>query len=112
MAARVVKNDRVVVIAGRDRGKEGTVSRVLASGSMIVVDGINTRIRHVKPRQAGDTGGRVEFQAPISVSNVAVKCGSCDRGVRIGYRFLEDGSKVRVCRKCGSEIEKKRSSDG
>ena len=74
MAAKVVKNDTVVILTGRDRGKEGRVSRVLVASGRVVVEGLNRRIRHVKARQANQTAGRVEFDAPIAVSNVAVVC--------------------------------------
>lgn len=112
MAAKVVKNDTVVMLTGRDRGKEGKVTRVMPVAGRVIVEGLNRRIRHVKARQAGQPAGRVEFDAPISVSNVAVVCTNCKRGVRVGFRFLDDGVKVRVCRKCGEIVEKKVSSDG
>lgn len=112
MAAKVVKSDTVVVLTGRDRGKEGTVSRVLPAAGRVVVEGVNTRIRHVKSRQPGQAAGRVEFEAPIAISNVAVVCPQCKRGVRVGFKFLDDGQKVRTCRKCGEIIEKKVPSDG
>jgi large subunit ribosomal protein L24 len=108
----VVKNDTVVVLTGRDRGKEGRVLRVMPSIGRVVVEGLNRRIRHVKARQAGEAAGRVEFDAPIAVSNVAVVCTHCKKGVRVGFKFLDDGVKVRVCRACGEIVEKKVSSDG
>ncbi len=112
MAAKVVKDDTVVVLTGRDRGKEGKVTRVMPALGRVVVEGVNRRIRHIKARQAGQPAGRVEFEAPVSVSNVAVVCTHCKRGVRVGFKFLDDGVKVRVCRSCGEIVEKKVSSDG
>jgi large subunit ribosomal protein L24 len=112
MAAKVVKNDTVVVLTGRDRGKEGKVDRVMPLTGRVVVEGVNRRIRHVKARQAGQAAGRVEFDAPMSVSNVAVVCGQCKKGVRVGFKFLDDGVKVRVCRSCGEILEKKVRGDG
>ncbi|MFM7198635.1 MAG: 50S ribosomal protein L24 [Chloroflexota bacterium] len=113
MAAKVVKDDTVVVLTGRDRGKEGKVTRVMPTLNRVVVEGLNRRIRHVKARQPGEAAGRVEFDAPIAVSNVAVVCSHCQRGVRVGFKFLDDGVKVRVCRKCGEIVEKKKvSRDG
>jgi large subunit ribosomal protein L24 len=112
MASKVVKNDTVVILTGRDRGKEGKVSRVLVAAGRVVVEGLNRRIRHVKARQANQPAGRVEFDAPIAVSNVAVVCTHCKKGVRVGFKFLDDGVKVRVCRSCGEIVEKKVPSDG
>ncbi|MCX5987956.1 MAG: hypothetical protein RL022_533 [Chloroflexota bacterium] len=112
MAARVVKNDTVVVLTGRDKGKEGTVTKVLIADNRVVVENINTRIRHVKARQPGQPAGRIEFFAPVAISNVAVVCQSCKRGVKVSFKLLADGTKVRTCRKCGDVIEKKVVKDG
>ena len=105
MAAKVRKNDTVQVIAGRDKGKQGKVLRVLPKEQRVVVEGINLRKRHTRPRRAGEQGGIVEFPAPLHISNVAVVCAKCGRPSRVGFRILGDGTKVRYCKRCDEVIE-------
>ena len=105
MAAKVRKNDTVQVLAGRDRGKQGKVTRVLTKEDRAVVEGINIRKRHTKPRSATEQGGIVEFPAPLHVSNLGVVCPKCGKATRVGFRTLEDGTKVRVCKRDGEVID-------
>jgi large subunit ribosomal protein L24 len=105
MAAKVRKNDTVQVLAGRDRGKQGKVLRVIPDQSRVIVEGINIRKRHTKPRRQGEQGGIVEFPAPLHVSNVGVVCAKCGKGTRVGFRILADGTKVRYCKACDEVIE-------
>jgi large subunit ribosomal protein L24 len=105
MAAKVRKNDTVQVLSGRERGKQGKVSRVLPKEDRVVVDGINLRKRHTRPRRAGEQAGIVEFPAPLHVSNVAVFCPKCGKGARVGFRVLEDGTKVRYCKRCDETLD-------
>lgn len=103
MAVR--KNDLVMVIAGKDRGKRGKVLRVIPKTARVLVEKINLIKRHTKPGRAGQQGGIVERENPIQVSNLMLICTKCDRPVRTGRSFLADGKKVRVCKRCGEVID-------
>jgi large subunit ribosomal protein L24 len=105
MAAKVRKNDTVQVLAGRERGKQGKITRVLTKEDRVVVEGLNIRKRHTKPRRQGEQAGIVEFPAPIHISNVAVVCGKCGKAARVGFRLLADDTKVRFCKRCDEVIE-------
>jgi len=102
---RIRRDDEVVVIAGKDRGARGKVVRVLPREGRLIVAGVNVVKRHTKPGP-NTRGGIVEREAPIAISNVMFYCPHCKRGVRLGAKFLEDGRKVRVCRKCGEVVDK------
>jgi len=94
MAAKLKRDDEVIVIAGKDKGKTGKISTVLANGKLII-EGVNTVKKHQKPNpQAGVTGGIIEQEAPIEVSNVAILNSATSKADRVGFR-LEDGKKVR-----------------
>ena len=104
---RIKKGDTVEVIAGDDLGVRGEVLRVLPKDDRVVVSTVNLVIKHQSAQRAGRSqvqGGRVQFEAPIHLSNVMLVCPSCDEAVRIGYDMV-DGRKVRVCRKCGEAID-------
>jgi large subunit ribosomal protein L24 len=100
---KVLRNDTVQVITGKDRGKRGTVRQVLPKEGRVVVENINVYKRHLKRGRARQTG-IIEFEAPLQASNVMVVCPSCDKPTRVGYEFTEDNKKVRVCKKCGAEL--------
>ena len=100
---KVKKGDDVIVLAGKDIGRRGTVTRVLRSRDMVIVDGVNLVKRHTKPRGQVMQGGIIDKEMPIHISNVALLCKDCGP-TRIGYRIAEDGTKHRICRKCGGEI--------
>jgi large subunit ribosomal protein L24 len=104
MAMKIKKGDRVVVLKGKDRGKEGTVMRVLPTEGKVIVDGVNVAKKHQKPTKSTMQGGIIDKDMPLHVSNVAIICSSCESTSRIGYRFEGDGTKVRVCRKCGKDL--------
>lgn len=101
---KIRKDDTVVVLAGRDRGKRGKVHRVLPSDNRVIVSGVNLIKRHTKPRGMARQAGIIEREAPIHVSNVALVCSKCNAPTRVGYRILPDGSKARICRACGEII--------
>jgi large subunit ribosomal protein L24 len=101
---KIKKGDRVRVLAGKDRGKEGEVSFALPAEGKVIVDGVNVAKRHTKARGATMQGGIIDKDMPIEVSNVAIVCESCGKATRIGYRFDADGTKNRVCRKCGADL--------
>lgn len=105
MAAKIKRNDTVLVIAGRERGKRGKVSHIFPEKSRAVIEGINIVKRHSRPRGLGQPGGIIEKEAPMHLSNLMLVCTKCDRPVRVGFTRLEDGAKVRVCRKCGEVVE-------
>ena len=97
------KGDRVRVLAGKDIGKEGEVTRVIPDRDRVIVDGVNMAKKHQRPTRATQQGGIIDKDMPIHVSNVAILC-SRDGPTRIGYRIDPDGTKVRVCRKCGGDL--------
>ncbi len=101
------KNDEVVVIAGKDKGQRGKVLRILANRDRVVVEKVNVVKRHQRATQANPTGGIINKEAPIHVSNVSLFCPKCNGPRRVGHTFLEDGTKVRTCKKCGEAIEAK-----
>ena len=105
MAAKVKRNDEVQVLAGKDRGRRGTVRAVNPEAGRAVVTGINMVKKHKKSTGPQQPGGIIEMEAPISVSNLAVICRSCGAAVRTGFKVLDDGRKVRTCKKCGEAID-------
>ena len=105
MAAKIKKNDTVLVIAGRERGKKGKVAQVNTATGRVVIEGVNVVKRHTRPRGTTAQGGILEKEAPLHLSNVMLVCSRCDHPVRIGFRFLDDGNKVRTCRNCGEIID-------
>jgi len=100
---KVKKGDRVEVLAGKDIGKRGEITRVLPAADRVIVDGANRAKKHQKATRATMQGGIIDKEMPIHVSNVGLVCSSCNRPVRVGYR-LADGAKVRICRKCGGDL--------
>ena len=100
---KIRKGDRVRVLTGKDRGKEGEVSRALPAERKVIVDGVNVAKKHQKPTRATMQGGIIDKDMPIPVANVAIVCSSCGP-TRIGYRFDPDGTKIRVCKKCGGDL--------
>ena len=101
------KNDQVEVIAGKDKGRVGKVLKVLPAENKAMVERINMIKRHTKPREMNQQGQIVEREAPIHVSNLQLICPECTQTGRIGRKLLDDGTKVRFCKKCGESIENK-----
>ena len=102
---KIKKGDRVKVIAGRSKGKVGDVLRVLATDQRVVVSGVNIIKRHTKPSRT-DSGGIIEREAAIHVSNVALLDPKSDKPTKVGFKFLEDGRKVRFARGSGETIDR------
>ena len=102
---KIKKGDNVVVISGRDKGKAGEVLRVLPADSRAIVQGVNIARRHTKPRM-GDPGGIIEKELTIHISNLAHVDPQSGKPTRVGYKFLEDGRKVRVARRSGEVIDR------
>jgi len=101
----IKKNDKVKIIAGKDKDKEGKVVQVLTGYNKVVVEGLNIKFKNLRPRKQGEKGQRIEYPGPIDVSNVLLICPKCGKTTRVGHKQLENKKKVRVCRKCHSEIE-------
>jgi large subunit ribosomal protein L24 len=101
---KIRKGDRVRVLSGKDRGKEGEVMRAIPRAGKVIVDGVNIAKKHQRPTQATQQGGIIDKDMPIPVSNVALVCPSCGKATRVGYTFDKSGAKVRVCKKCEGEI--------
>jgi len=102
---KIRKNDTILVIAGKDRGKTGKVRQALPGKGKIMVEGINMVKRHSKARGQARQAGVIQLEAPLSVSNVMLLCNKCNKPARIGFRVLSDGKKTRVCRACGEVID-------
>jgi large subunit ribosomal protein L24 len=101
---KIRKGDRVQVLSGKDKGRTGVVSRALPDRDKVIVDGVNVAKKHQKPTQAMQQGGIIDKDMPIHVSNVAIICDGCGGPTRVGFRFEPDGTKVRICRKCGGDL--------
>jgi large subunit ribosomal protein L24 len=101
----IKKNDKVIVRAGKEKGKIGTVLKVDSEHGRVVIEKVNIVKRHTKPGGAKAQGGIVEKEAPVDLSNVMLVCTKCAEPSRIAKRRLEDGSKARVCKKCGDLID-------
>ena len=107
ISSAIRKNDNVIVVTGRDRGKKGRVLRVVPDKGRVIVEGVNFVKRHTKPNpQKNIKGGIVQREASLNASNVQLVCPACNAATRIGNRILDDGSRVRICRKCKGVVDK------
>jgi large subunit ribosomal protein L24 len=101
------KNDQVLVTTGKDRGKKGRVIRVVPEKNRLIVEGVNLIKRHTRPNPAKNIkGGVVQREASLHASNVQLVCPECGAHTRVGHKVLDDGRKVRICRKCGGVVDK------
>ena len=100
----VKKDDLVMIVAGKDKGKSGKVLRVLPEKERVLVENINLIKRHTRPSQTNNEGGIIEKEAPIAISNVQLLCPGCSKPARTGIKVLEDGSKARFCKKCNEIV--------
>ena len=100
----IKKDDVVVVLSGKDKGKQGKVLEVMPKERKVVVEKINMVSRHTKPRRQGDQGGIIQKEAPLYACKVQRVCPTCNKATRPAHKLLADGKKVRVCKKCGAEI--------
>ena len=101
---KIRKGDTVRVLTGKDRGKEGEVIRAIPERGKVIVAGVNIAKKHQRPLNATMQGGIIDKDMPIPVANVAIVCGDCGP-TRVGYRFDDDGTKVRVCKKCRKDLD-------
>ena len=99
----VKKNDTVVVLSGKDKGKQGKVLSVDPENRKVIVEGVSVASRHQKPRRQGEEGGIIKMETPIYASKVMTVCPKCSKATRVAHK-IEDGKKVRVCKHCGAEI--------
>ncbi len=103
----IKRDDEVLILAGKDRGKRGKVLRLSSGGERAVVENINMLRRHTRPNpQRNIKGGIVERESPLRLSNLMVICRECGKPTRVGYKLLSDGQKVRICKKCEGTIDK------
>ncbi|KKQ60385.1 MAG: 50S ribosomal protein L24 [Parcubacteria group bacterium GW2011_GWE2_38_18] len=108
---KIKKNDKVTLLAGKDKGKTGKVLQVFPERQRISVEGLNLLIKHLRPRKEGEKGQRIEFPAPLNISNAMLVCPKCGKSTRINYKTLEAGTgkkkgqKVRVCKKCKEVVD-------
>lgn len=100
----VKKDDLVMIIAGKEKGKSGKVLRVMPEKGRVLVENLNLMKRHTRPSQANQAGGIIEKEAPIALSNVQLVCQACNQPARTGMRVLEDGTKTRFCKKCNEIV--------
>jgi large subunit ribosomal protein L24 len=100
---KIKKGDTALITSGKDRGRKGKVLEVFPKQSRILVEGMNLRKKHQKPKRSGEKGQIVEMPAPIHISNVKLICPKCGKAGRIKYKIIE-GKKYRICNKCGQEI--------
>ena len=99
----IKKDDKVVVLSGKDKGKQGKVLIADPKSMKVVVEGVNVATKHQKPRKQGDQGGIIKVETPIYASKVQVVCPKCGKGTRVAHKTV-DGKKVRVCKHCGAEL--------
>ncbi len=102
---RFRSDDNVLIIKGRDRGKQGRIQKIHVSKNKVLVEGVNIVKKHQKPAQGVRQGGIIQKELPIPIANVMLVCTQCNKPTRIGYQFLADGTKARVCRLCEEVIE-------
>jgi len=102
---KIRKNDTVLVIAGKDKGKKGKVRFAYPKEEQLLVEGVNFIKKHTRASGRVRQAGIIEQEVPIHVSNVMLLCNRCNRPTRIGFHFLEDGRKVRICRSCHEVID-------
>jgi large subunit ribosomal protein L24 len=102
---QIRKNDSVMVIAGKERGKTGKVLRVFPDKEAVIIERVNVVKRHTKPRGPQQPGGIVEKEATVNASNIMIMCDKCNAPVRIGRKILGDGKKIRICRRCSEALD-------
>ena len=102
----IKREDKVVVISGKEKGKTGKVLLTEPKAGKVLVEKVNMVTKHEKPKGQGKPGGIVHSEAPMPASKVMLVCAKCGKATRLGFKVLEDGGKVRVCKKCGETFDK------
>lgn len=105
MKIRIKKDDKVKVLTGKDKGKIGKVLKIVKKTNRAIIENINVAKVHQQPTQANPQGGIVDKNMPVQISNLMVMCNSCVKPTRIGMKLLEDGKRVRICKKCNQQID-------
>ena len=100
---KIHKGDTVLIISGKDRGKKGKVLKVLPKENKILVESVNLKKKHQRPKKSGEKGQVITKPAPIDASNVKIICSKCGKAARLGYKIVDE-KKYRICKKCGQEI--------
>lgn len=100
----VKTGDTVVVLNGKERGKKGKILAVSPKEGKVIIEGVNMVSKHVKPRRMGDTGGIVKAEGAMYASKVQIVCPRCGKPTRVGHKLYEDGTKERICKKCGESL--------
>ena len=100
----IKKGDTVIVLSGKDKGKQGKVLEAMPADRKVIVEGINVVSRHTRPRKQGEEGGILKKEAPVYACKVQKVCPKCNKPTRPAHKMLADGKKVCVCKKCGAEI--------
>jgi large subunit ribosomal protein L24 len=105
---KIRKNDKVQIISGKDKGKQGKVLQVFPEEKRVAIEGLNLRTKNMRPRREGEKGQRIQFPAPLGISNVLIVCPRCSRPARIGYKIIindKEKKKIRLCKKCKELID-------
>ena len=97
---KIKKADNVIMLTGKDKGKKGKVLSVYTESDRITVEGLNLLVKNVRPKRQGEKGERVQYARPVNISNVALVCPKCSKPTRVAFKKLEDGKKMRLCKKC------------
>lgn len=97
------KNDAVFILSGKDRGKSGKILKFIPRLDKAVVEGMNVVKKHRRPRRAGEKGSIIQISMPVFASNLMLKCSRCGKPTRRAFKILDNGSKARICKKCGAE---------
>ncbi len=105
MKIKIKQGDQVKVLAGKYKGKEGKVMQVLPKPAKVVVEGVNVAYKHMKSHKRGESGQKIEFFAPVDISNVQIICPKCKKTARLGIKVDKDNQKIRVCKKCEEVID-------
>ncbi len=103
-SSKIKKGDTVEVLCGKNRGKKGKVIKLFKKNDKVLVERVNMVKRHQKPTKTAQ-GGIIEKESSIHISNIALVCPKCDRGMKVGYKFHAGGEKVRICKNCGEELD-------
>ncbi|MFH1837969.1 MAG: 50S ribosomal protein L24 [Candidatus Kuenenbacteria bacterium] len=104
MFMKIKKGDKVKILTGKDVGKTGKILRIFLKKEKAVVEGLNLRIKHMRPKKEREKGQKIQFPSPINVSNVMLICPKCGKATRVCYKILESKKKARMCKKCGETI--------
>jgi len=101
---KIKKGDKIKVLSGKDKGKTGKVLQVFSDKGKISVEGVNLLFKNMRPKKQGEKGQKIQFPAPLMVSNTVLVCPKCGKETRVGYKILENKNKVRICKKCKENI--------